>query len=114
MSTKKYRFNLSVAYKGADVERYKVVDLGDSFARVKDAYYKNGLLRVIVEGVYKYHDFLMEIETIWTLSQSQKTFAIITSTVEVDMFKLDWNIFIIPKDHMEALKTWHKTFKGVV
>ena len=110
----KYRFDLSVDYLGADDKKYKIVKLGNNFASVKDSYYKDGILRVIVEGVYKYHDFYMEIETIWELSRSQKTFKIVNSSVEIDMFNLDWFIHVVPEDHMEALKTWHKTFKGVV
>lgn len=110
----KCRFNLSVDYEEVDVEEYKIVKLGSRRAKVVNSYYKNGSIMVVVQGVYKYHDFYMEIETIWTLSRMQKTFKIIASSVDIDMFNVDWFIFIVPEDHMDALKRWHKTFKGTV
>lgn len=110
----RYRFNLSVDYEGVDAEEYKVVRLGSQQAKVINSYEKDGSIRVVVLGVYKYHDFYMEIETIWVLSRMQKTFRIVGSSVEIDLFNVDWLIFIVPEDHMDALKVWHKTFKGVV
>ena len=110
----RYRFNLSVDFEGVDVEEYKIIKLGKRQAKVINSYEKDGSIRVVVLGVYKYHDFYMEIETIWELSRMQKTFKILTSSVEIDMFNVDWLIFVVPEDHIDALKRWHKTFKGTV
>jgi len=110
----RYRFDLSVDYKGMDVEKYKIVKLGNGTSRVTDTYYRDGAAWIIVQGVYKYHDFYMEIETIWTLSSTQKTFKIRESSVEINMFGLDWKISIVPEDHIETLKIWHSAFTGVV
>jgi hypothetical protein len=88
--------------------------LGSWKAEVVNSYEKDGSIRVVVLGIYKYYDFYMEIETIWALSRMQKTFKIVASSVEIDMFNIDWFIFIVPEDHIDALKRWHKNFKGVV
>ena len=110
----RYRFNLSVDFEGVDAEEYKIIKLGKRQAKVVNSYEKGGSIRVIVQGVYKYHDFFMEIETIWVLSRMQKTFKILTSSVEIDLFNVDWLIFIVPEDHMDALKRWHEKFRGTV
>lgn len=110
----RYRFNLSVGYEGVEAEEYKVIKLGNQQAKVVNSYEKDGFIRVVVEGVYKYYDFYMEIETIWELSRMQRTFKIIASSVEIDLFNVDWFIFVVPADHLDALKRWHETFKGVV
>ena len=110
----RYRFNLSVDFKGVDAEEYKIIKLGKRRAKIVDSYEKDGFIRVIVQGVYKYHEFFMEIETIWELSRMQRTFKILTSSVEIDLFNVDWLIFVVPEDHIDALKGWHKAFKGTV
>lgn len=103
----KCKFNLKVDVIGADVEKYSIVKLGGKYAKIKKVYDEDDRYVLTLESRHKNRDFIMFIETIWTISKRRKTFEIISNVVSIDLFGIDWTIYVIPDSHINTLKKWY-------
>ena len=99
----KCRFNLKTDILGLDITHYKFIDLGDKYAKLNDHTLKDGKHTFRLTSRHKKKKFVMEIETIWELSEGKKTFSVVHSIVEIELFGVIQEIYIIPESHKNML-----------
>jgi len=98
------RFDVKTNILGIDITHYKFIKLGDKYAKLKDHTNKDGEHTFMLSSRHKKNDFIMEIETIWKLKEGKKTFRIIHSIVEINLFGTVQEIYVIPESHKNMLK----------
>lgn len=100
----KCRFNMKTDIIGFYITHYKFIKLGDKYGKLVEHELKNGVHRFILTSRHKKNDFVMEIETIWDLKEGKKTFKIIHSVVEIKLFGVVQQIFVVPESHRNILQ----------
>jgi len=97
---------------GADVDKYSIVRLGGKYAKIKAVHDEDNRYVLTLESRHKNRDFIMFIETIWVIQKRRKTFSIISDVVSIDLFGIDWAIYVIPDSHINTLKKWYAELCG--
>lgn len=103
---RKYKFNLKLPVSGLDYENYKIVELGDKYAKINGIRDLNGIREFVLSSKHKRYDFSMEIESIWHYNKSKKEFKIKRVFVEIDIFDILVEPFTLPQSHINTLKKW--------
>lgn len=100
----KCRFNMKTDILGLDITHYKFIKLGDKYAKLATHHLKNGIHKFVLTSRHKKNDFIMSIETVWELKEGKKTFKIIHSVVEIKLFGVIQQIFVVPESHKNILQ----------
>jgi len=99
----KCRFDMKTNIQGMDITHYKFIKLGDKYAKLVEHTLIDGEHGFILSSKHKKNDFIMEVETIWTLKEGKKTFKVIHSVITIELFDVIQQIFVIPESHKNIL-----------
>ena len=99
----KCRFDMRTNILGMDITHYKFINFGDKYAKLNDHVLVDGKHTFKLTSRHKKNDFIMYIETVWELSKGKKTFRVIHSIVEIELFGVIQEIYIIPESHKNML-----------
>jgi hypothetical protein len=89
---------------GINQTHYETIDLGDKYAKLDEQYEDNDKQVFKLTSRHKKGEFIMEIETVWTLKKGKKTFSVVHSIVEIDLFGVIQEIFVVPESHLNILR----------
>ena len=103
------RFNMMTNIIGLVEKKYKFMDFGGKFAKIKDIYKDGEYTKIFLESRHVRKKFVMIIETVWRIKDKMKTFEPLSAVVSIDIFGVDWQIFVIPDSHKNSLQKWYES-----